>query len=71
MTMSITIKNPKAQRILEDLASLDLIEITKEGKSKAAQKSRSEVKTLTHIASEKALAKTWDNAKEDKAWQNL
>jgi len=28
-------------------------------------------KTLTHIASEKALANDWLNADEDKAWRDL
>ena len=71
MTISIKIKNPKAKRILEDLACLDLIEITVGSKSKAARKFKPEVETVTHIASEISVAKLWDNAKEDKAWQDL
>jgi hypothetical protein len=70
MTMSIKIKNIKARQILESLASLDLIEITSEKKT-VSKKSALNEKTLTHIASEKSLAKTWNNAKEDKAWQDL
>ena len=69
MTISIKIKNLKAKRILEDLASLDLIEITEE--SKTSTKIKSKEKTLTHVASKQSLAKTWNNAKEDKAWQDL
>ena len=71
MTMSIKIKNPKAKRILGDLAALDLIEIINKPAIKVSQKSKSDSKTLTHIASERSLAKTWDTAKEDKAWQDL
>lgn len=71
MTMSIKIKNPKAKRILEDLASLNLIEITLESKVKIARRSKPLAKTQTHLASEKSLAKTWSNAKEEKAWQDL
>ena len=69
--MFVKIKNPKAKRILEELAALDLIEITDKPTIKVPQKSKSDSKTLTHIASERSLAKTWDTAKEDKAWQDL
>jgi hypothetical protein len=71
MTVSIKIKNPKAKRILEDLAALNLIEITKETKSKVNRNSKSQEKTVTHLASEKSLAKTWNTPKEDEAWQDL
>ena len=69
--MFVKIKNPKAKRILEELAALDLIEITDKSTIKVSQKSKSDSKTLTHIASERSLAKTWDTAKENKAWQDL
>ena len=69
--MFVKIKNPKAKRILEELAALDLIEITDKPTIKVSQKSKSDSKTLTHIASDRSLSKTWDTAKEDKAWQDL
>jgi len=71
MTISIKIKNLKARKLLEDLAMMDLIEITGESIKESAQKDALKEKTLTHIASEKSLAKTWDNKEEDEAWQNL
>jgi hypothetical protein len=70
MTVSVKIKNRKARRILEDLASLDLIEITAQEKS-VTNKLTTKEKTLTHIASENSLTKTWSNSKEDEAWQDL
>ena len=70
MTISIKIKNIKARRILEDLASLDLIEISHE-KINPINKKAAKEKTFTHMASEKSLKKTWDNKEEDKAWRNL
>lgn len=69
MTLLIKIKNKKARRILEDLASLDIIEIEEAGKT--VSKSKLKPATLTHFASEDSLAKTWDNSIEDKAWENL
>jgi hypothetical protein len=68
MTFIVKIKNKKGRKILEYLASLDIIEICKEEK-KASSKPPS--KTLTHFASEKSLSKTWDNPNEDKAWKDL
>jgi proteasome assembly chaperone (PAC2) family protein len=68
MTISVTIKNKKAKKILEDLASLDLIEIST---SKTITKVKKKERTLTHIASESSLAKTWNTKKEDDAWRNL
>jgi hypothetical protein len=67
MTLLVKIKNPKAKKLLEDLASLDLIEMEEEQNVVKKKKE----KTLTHLASEKSLAKTWDNKKEDEAWQDL
>ena len=68
MTSIVKIKNEKGRKILEDLASLDIIEICEEQK-KVSSKSPS--KTLTHLASEKSLSKTWDNPNENKAWKDL
>jgi hypothetical protein len=68
MTLRIKIKKPGAKKLLEDLAALDLIEV--EAEKDVAVKRKKE-KTLTHLASEQSLAKTWDNEKEDKAWQDL
>lgn len=65
MTILVKIKNKKARRILEDLASLDIIEISEGPKSKPKSK------TLTHFASEASLSKSWDNPIEDKAWKDL
>ena len=62
MTLLVKIKNKKAKRILEDLASLKIIEI-EELKKKA--------KSPLYLASEVALAKTWDNETEDTAWKDL
>lgn len=45
-------------------------EATKSETLKAAG-SDGKVKTLTHLASERSLATTWDNRKEDKAWEDL
>ena len=72
MTLLVKIKNKKARRILEDLASLNIIEIS-EGPKKPVSKraSQLETRTLTHFASEASLSKTWDNPIEDKAWQDL
>jgi len=67
MTLLVKIKNKKARRILEDLASLDIIEISESAKEYKYSKS----KTLTHLASEASLSKTWDNPIEDKAWKDL
>jgi hypothetical protein len=41
-----------------------------EAEKEVAVKMKKE-KTVTHLASEKPLAKLWDNEKEDKAWQDL
>ena len=72
MTLLVKIKNKKAIRILEDLASMDIIEISEESKKSAiSKKSKPKPKTLTHLASETSLAKSWENPIEDKAWQNL
>lgn len=72
MTVSVIIKNKKAKKLLEDLASLDIIQIKKENKESSFIKNPvKKEKTLTHLASEKSLAKTWDTAGEDEAWQNL
>lgn len=68
MTLRIKIKKPGAKKLLEDLAALKLIEV--EAEKGAGVKTKKE-KTLTHLASEKSLAKTWDNETEDKAWQDL
>jgi hypothetical protein len=68
MTLRIKIKKPGAKKLLDDLAALDLIEVEAE---KEVAKKRKKEKTLTHLASEQSLAKTWDNEKEDKAWQDL
>jgi len=67
MTITVKIKNSKAKKLLEDLELLDLIEITDDSSPESALKE----KTLTHIASERSLAKTWDNAQEDEAWKDL
>ncbi|KAA6440743.1 DUF2281 domain-containing protein [Dyadobacter flavalbus] len=37
----------------------------------ATEELRVQDKTLTHYASQKALAKDWLNTEEDQAWQNL
>lgn len=66
MTLLVKIKNPKAKKLSEDLASLDLIEMQEKDVTKKKKE-----KTVTHLASEKSLAKTWDNKKEDGAWQDL
>ena len=71
MTLLVKIKNKKARRILEDLASLDIIEISESSKEYKYSKSKSKSKTLTHFASEASLSKTWDNPIEDKAWKDL
>lgn len=68
MTFTVKIKNKKGRKILEDLASLDIIEICEEQK-KGSLKPQS--KTLTHFASEESLSKTWNNPNEDEAWKNL
>ena len=67
MTVLVKIKNKKARKILEDLASMNIIEIFEEPKKNPGLSS----KTLIHLASETSLSKTWNNAIEDKAWQNL
>ena len=68
MTLRIKIKKPGAKKLLEDLAALNLIEL--EAEKEVTLKTKRE-KTVTHLASEQSLAKTWDNEKEDKAWQDL
>lgn len=68
MTLRIKIKKPGAKKLLEDLAALDLIEMEAE---KGAELKKKKEKTAPHLASEKSLAKTWENEKEDKAWQDL
>lgn len=67
MTITVKIKNSKARKLLEDLELLDLIEITDDSIPESALKE----KTLIHIASERSLVKTWDNAQEDEAWKDL
>jgi hypothetical protein len=69
MTFLVKIKNEKARRILEDLASLEIIEISEEPKQSSSDKTKP--KTLTYFASEASLSKTWDNPTEDKAWKDL
>ena len=71
MTLLVKIKNKKARRILEDLASLDIIEISERSKEYKYSKSKPKSNTLTHFASEASLSKTWDNPIEDKAWKDL
>ena len=71
MTVLVNIKNKKAIRILEDLASLNIIELSEEPQKSFPGKKKLESRTLTHFASEASLSKTWDNPIEDKAWQNL
>lgn len=70
MTLSIKIKEKEAKRILEELAAMQMMEIIN-SEPKSSRKSASQEKTYTHIASEKSLAKTWDNKNEDKAWRDL
>lgn len=69
MTFLVKIKNKKAKKILEDLASLDIIEISEDPMKSLPKKTKS--KTLTHFASEASLSKSWDNPIEDKAWKDL
>lgn len=69
MTLLIKIKDKKARKILEELATLDIIEILEEQKPSSNNKSK--LKTLTHFASESSLAKSWDNPIEDKSWKDL
>ena len=72
MTVLVKIKSRKARRILEDLASLNIIEISGEPENSLPnKKSGIKQKTLTYLASEASLSKTWDNPIEDKAWQSL
>lgn len=72
MTVLVKIKNKKARRILEDLASMNIIEISEGPKKKSSKKKPGlSSKTLIHLASETSLSKTWNNSIEDKAWQNL
>ena len=68
MFILVKIKNKKAKKILDGLASLNLIEIReKPGKNVMPRKTR----ILTHFASEVSLAKTWNDLLEDRAWENL
>jgi len=69
--MFIKIKDPKAKAILENLESLDLIEITDKPTPTRLPKGRKKEKTETHLASETSLAKAWNNGKEDQEWQAL
>ena len=71
MTLSIKIKNEKVKELLENLAAMNLIEITDEANSTATSSKERKEKTVTHLASEASLAKTWSNEEEDKAWQDL
>ncbi len=71
MTFSIKIKNEKVKELLQNLAALDLIEIIEEGSSAEEFKKGNGEKTVTHLASEVSLAKTWNTKEEDEAWQDL
>ncbi|MGN6603968.1 MAG: hypothetical protein ACTHK8_16040 [Ginsengibacter sp.] len=71
MTLLVKIKSKKARKILEEMASEDIIEITEELKPLRGKKSKSESETLTHLASETSLAKEWNKTSKDKAWRDL
>jgi hypothetical protein len=62
--LNIIIKDKKAIPVLEKLRSRNLIGYS--GKRKTTKD-----KILTHLASEKTLAKDWLSKKEDEAWQDL
>lgn len=68
MTISVKLKSKKARKLLEDLASQNIIEIATEQTSK---KLLEKERTFTHLASESSLSKTWVNPTEDEAWKNL
>ena len=68
-TITVTIKNKKALKTLEELNQNNFIDYPTQ-KSKPVKKSSAE-KIQTHLASEKVLAKDWLTKKEDEAWKNL
>ncbi len=72
MTLSIKIKNEKVKDLLQNLAALNPIEITDETKPDTTLPNKTLIeKTVTHLASEDALAKTWNTKEEDEAWKDL
>lgn len=67
--VTVTIKNQKAIKTLQQLKANDLIDF-KPAKG-PSRKNINKDNVQTHLASEKVLAKDWLSEKENKAWQNL
>jgi hypothetical protein len=63
-TINVEIVNPKARRLLRNLAEMQIIRILQ------PRISFPDV-VETHWASESVLAKDWLTSQEDEAWKNL